>query len=194
MRVFTPAPMTTASGCPGTTSARMPQSLPPSRSTSFGHFRPALCPVPRSWPITARVIAAPAMSGIQPRARAGCRGPARAPTRRAPVPGGAVQVRSRRPRPVALVGRQHDRQVRPLAGRLRPRAARGRRWSSPVDSMTCRRGLSAAAERGYPSERYRHATSPYARRRRHRRDSGCRRAACANPPTAHGGPPIGWNA
>ena len=26
----------------------MPLSLPPSRSTSFGHFRPALCPVPRS--------------------------------------------------------------------------------------------------------------------------------------------------
>ena len=87
-------------GLPGTTSARMPQSLPPSSSTSFGHFSPAL------WP------GAPQLRGDRARHRgpgderdpaarraAGCRPPARAPTPRAPCRAGATQVRSSRPRP-----------------------------------------------------------------------------------------------
>ncbi len=149
MSVFTPAPITTASGCPGTTSARMPLTLPPSRSTSFGHLSPALWPVPRSWPITARVIAAPAISGIHPRARTGSSGTRTSTETARPVPGGAVHVRSRRPRPSRWsVVRTTDR-----CGHCSGDAAAPLMRSAlvdPVDSVTCRRG-ETAAERGYPS-------------------------------------------
>ena len=60
-----PMPTTTA---PAACSARIPASLPPQASTSFGHLRLASSPV--SWR-SAHAAATPASSGSQPRAAAG---------------------------------------------------------------------------------------------------------------------------
>ncbi len=90
---FIPIPITTAPAC---CSARMPASLPPPASTSFGHFSRASTPAAAR---TAAAAATPASSGSQP-LRAGGTGSGRSSTEQASAaPGTVTQPRASRPRP-----------------------------------------------------------------------------------------------
>src|SRR5579875_2708442 len=124
---FRPIPTTSASSASGNRSTRIPPSLASSRlTTSFGHFNPSVMPVASRMPSTTAI---PASSGnICQRGASGRAG--RSSTEKvSAVPGGACQLRPRRPRPARW---KSATTTRPSGSPVRAAAA----TSSLVDSVT----------------------------------------------------------